>query len=210
MQSRKPAIAAGAILLAAAIAAGLWLASRDPQTERPAATVETKKNHERPRPTATASAAEPVRDTAPAALTPGEKEALLQQHQAVLTILEDAATTYDAAQLPVIEKYLYHKDADIRKAAMDSMVVLGDASAGALLRDAAKSAASPEEEKALLAAADYVELPPLDGKALAEQIKNAAAGQNGDKNNAHERHRGERAKGLGTTRPATPATPEGR
>jgi len=206
MKTSKPVIAAGATLLAAAIAAGLWLTNRDFQSERPAATVETKKTHERPRPAATtATAIEHGSDTTPAASTPEQKEALEQQRQAALTILEDAATTYDAAQLPVIDKYLYDKDATIRKAAMDSMIVLGDASAGALLRDAAKSASSPQEEKALLDAADYVELPSLTGTTLAEQLKNAAA----NKNNSPDTRRGgrhpERSSGLSTTRPGAPA-----
>jgi hypothetical protein len=77
----------------------------------------------------------------------------------ILEEINDAAVTYDPADLPRIEPYLLHPDEEIRQAAMNGMVTLGDASAGALLRKAAALAPTPQEAVRLLEAADYVELP---------------------------------------------------
>lgn len=87
---------------------------------------------------------------------PGEP---LASQEVILKKIEDAAVTYDAKALPQIEPYLSHADAEIREAAKNGMINLGDAAAGPLLRKAAKNAPTPQEAVALLEAADYVELP---------------------------------------------------
>ena len=78
----------------------------------------------------------------------------------VVVELNNIATTYDAAELPKIQPYLLHPKAEVREAAMNAMVTLGDASAGPLLRNAAAQVADPREAVEILDAADYVELPP--------------------------------------------------
>ena len=77
----------------------------------------------------------------------------------ICEIIHDASVTYDPKELATIQPFLLHQDPAIRKAAIDGMIVLGDASAGVMLRDAAKGATSPQEAVAMLEAADYVELP---------------------------------------------------
>lgn len=77
----------------------------------------------------------------------------------ILESVHQASITYDPKELPVIQKYLLDADPEIREAARNAMIVLGDASAGPMLRDASKLAPTPHEAVAMLEAADYVELP---------------------------------------------------
>ena len=93
-----------------------------------------------------------------APITPGSGFST-QQTETILEQINDASVTYDPRELSKIQPFLTHADPEVRKAAMNGMIVLGDASAGAMLRDAAKSAQSPQEAVAMLEAADYVELP---------------------------------------------------
>lgn len=87
-----------------------------------------------------------------------EKIAVAREN--ILEEIQDAAVSYDAAELPKIEPYLLHPDQEIRHAAMNGMITLGDAAASPLLRKAAGLAPTPQEAVALVEAADYVELPP--------------------------------------------------
>jgi hypothetical protein len=77
----------------------------------------------------------------------------------ILETVHQASITYDPKELPVIQKFLLDADPEIREAARNAMIVLGDASAGPMLRDASKLAPTPHEAVAMLEAADYVELP---------------------------------------------------
>ncbi len=52
------------------------------------------------------------------------------------------------------------------------MIILGDASAGPMLREAAKRVDSDLEAKDLEKKADYVELPPIDIKKAAKLFEN--------------------------------------
>ena len=85
-------------------------------------------------------------------ITPVTKEEILET-------VHQASITYDPKELPVIQKFLLDADPEIREAARNAMIVLGDASAGPMLRDASKLAPTPHEAVAMLEAADYVELP---------------------------------------------------
>jgi|GEM_PF-1435362 len=78
---------------------------------------------------------------------------------AVFNEIEAAAITYDAEELPILESYLFDPDPEIRQAALNGMLTLGDAAASPLLREAAENAYSPQEAVAMLEAADYLELP---------------------------------------------------
>ena len=77
----------------------------------------------------------------------------------ILTELQEAATTYDAAHLPKIEPYLSHPDAELRTAAVNAVITLGDSAGAPLLRAASSLIKDPREAVALLDAAEYMELP---------------------------------------------------
>lgn len=70
-----------------------------------------------------------------------------------------AAITYDPAFLANIAPHLNSPDPDVRAAAAEGIVVLGDSAGSALLRQAAKTARSGEEAAELREKADYLELP---------------------------------------------------
>lgn len=107
-----------------------------------------------------------VRQPAASVMTRTEVE-----FDAAINDIDGAATSYDAEELPVLEYYLYDQDPEIRKAALDGMLILGDKAASPLLRKAAENAYSPHEAVAMLEAADYLELPsgklpPIDKNAV--------------------------------------------
>lgn len=104
-----------------------------------------------PRP-APAAASAPTAPAAPPAAVALPKERILQA-------IGDAAVSYDARELPNIEPFLRHPDAEVRAAALRGMLTLGDAAAAPLLRAASRQAATPQEAVALIEAADYLELP---------------------------------------------------
>lgn len=83
-----------------------------------------------------------------------------EERAAILTGISDMAVQYDAGQLPRLEAFLAHPDAEIRDAAAQGIVTLGEAAGAPLLRKAAQTAASPEEAGRFLKAAEYLELPP--------------------------------------------------
>lgn len=82
-----------------------------------------------------------------------------KQRGELLAEIEQLSVTYDAKELPKLEPYLLHPDPEVRKAAMNGMVVLGDSAAAPLLRRAAEKAPTPQEAVALTEAADFMELP---------------------------------------------------
>ena len=95
-----------------------------------------------------------------------------KMREEALEKMQEASVTYDAAELPIIRPYLESSDPVLRSAAVDAMLVLGDAAAGPMLREAAKNLESEDEAKQMIKAADYIELPPADIKAMADQIRN--------------------------------------
>jgi hypothetical protein len=97
----------------------------------------------------------------PAAPTPSDESKPIAPvtKEEILETVHQASITYDAKELPAIQKYLLDADPEIREAARNAMIVLGDGSAGPMLRDASKLAPTPHEAVAMLEAADYVELP---------------------------------------------------
>lgn len=95
----------------------------------------------------------------PSATSPDSADAAQPSTDEILEKIHDASVTYDPKELPKIQPFLTHESPEIRKAAVDGMVILGDASAGAMIREAAKSAPTPQEAVQMLEAADYVELP---------------------------------------------------
>jgi hypothetical protein len=83
----------------------------------------------------------------------------LKTGAAALSFIDDASTAYDAKSIPLIAPYLDDPDPEIRKAAIDGFLRLGERNAAPLLREAAKHRDSPKEIMALLQAAEYLELP---------------------------------------------------
>jgi hypothetical protein len=81
------------------------------------------------------------------------KEVILEQ-------IHTSSVTYDAKEIPKIAPFLNHEDPEVRRAAMDGMIILGDSSAGTWLRAASKTARTPQEAVAFEEAANYMELPP--------------------------------------------------
>ncbi|MCW0218128.1 MAG: HEAT repeat domain-containing protein [Prosthecobacter sp.] len=78
----------------------------------------------------------------------------------ILSVIEEASISYSAEELPKIQPYLSHPDPEVRAAAIQGMITIGEPAAAPILRAAAQLAASTEEAKAMKEAADYVELPP--------------------------------------------------
>ena len=83
-----------------------------------------------------------------------------EQKEAILSRLSQAACSYQATSLPLIEPYLYSADQSLRDAAVNAVMTLGDASGGAVLRKAASADTTPAEAADLLQKAAYLELPP--------------------------------------------------
>jgi HEAT repeats len=95
------------------------------------------------------------------ALTPDARAALLEE-------IEDMAVQYDARVLPRLEPLLSHHDAEVRAAAAQGIVTLGETAGAALLRKAALTAPTPEEAVRLKSQAGYLELPSAVPEASAQ------------------------------------------
>jgi hypothetical protein len=90
-----------------------------------------------------------------------------QAKEAVLSVIEDASTTYDVSGLTVLGPLLAHSDPDVREATVEGIVQLGDAAGAKTLRDAAKGTSDPKLKDRMLKAAQFLELPeyvPSKGK----------------------------------------------
>jgi hypothetical protein len=152
MKPRTILLAGGAILL---IAAGVMLVPRSkdtPPAAEPSRTEQTAAVSSKSGARESDAAAKPEGEAKPAAISDEER-------MTILNGIEQASVTYDAKALADIEPYLLHPDAEVRQAAMNGMIVLGDAAAGPLLRKAAEKAPTPKEAVALTEAAEYIELP---------------------------------------------------
>lgn len=76
--------------------------------------------------------------------------------------LQLLAMNHDADSLKTILAELTNPNAEIRAAAREAAVQFGDRSAAPVLRAAAATTEDLDEKKALLDAADFLELPPLE------------------------------------------------
>jgi hypothetical protein len=102
---------------------------------------------------------------------PNSKPAILQpvttrelpadDKEVLLADIQAAAITYDPASLPTLAGYLDSADAEVRAAAADGIVLLGDGSGAGFLRQAAKRARNKAEAADWQAKADYLDLPPV-------------------------------------------------
>jgi hypothetical protein len=73
--------------------------------------------------------------------------------------IETAVVTYSPEGLPTFEKLLANGEPDIREAARDGLVRLGEKGGAALLRRATARLTDPAEIQRFLETADYLELP---------------------------------------------------
>ena len=78
----------------------------------------------------------------------------------IIASLEEAAISYDAARLPEIIPHLYSEHAEIRSAATDALVTLGDASGAEAIQQAARFVTDPREAESMLQKAAFLSLPP--------------------------------------------------
>lgn len=89
--------------------------------------------------------------------------------------INELAATYDAASVPALARYLKHGDSQIRSAARDGLINLGERAAIPFLEAAAKTAGN-EEAKELHDAAEFLALPTwTERRAARRQAKEAAA-----------------------------------
>lgn len=155
--------------LALVVAASVLLLSREEPTP-------TQRVEPPPSPQASASAARPsvLTETrasaaadrparAPVLVSVTEESvdpAAEEQKFALLNALHEAASTYSPEGIPLIEPSLYSSDRQIREAAADAMVALGETEGAKVLRQAAAKARDPREAVALIERAEYLELPP--------------------------------------------------
>lgn len=78
----------------------------------------------------------------------------------ILEEIEAASITYDPVYLPKIRPFLTHPDPEVREAALNGIVNLGDEAGAPLLREAARQLNNAQEASKLMEMADYLELPP--------------------------------------------------
>lgn len=81
------------------------------------------------------------------------------RHEAILLGIHQASIQYEPEQIQNIAPYLVHPEPEVRLAAVDGLIVLGERSAADHLREAAKQMNDPREAVTFLDAADYLELP---------------------------------------------------
>jgi hypothetical protein len=79
--------------------------------------------------------------------------------EAVLSVIEDASTTYDVSGLTVLGPLLGHSDPEVREATVEGIVQLGDVAGAKTLRDAARSPTDPKLKDRMIKAAQFLELP---------------------------------------------------
>lgn len=103
---------------------------------------------------------------------------LLSKKDEALAFLHDTSVTYDPAELPKIQPYLLSPDAEVQQAAVDAMVVLGDAAAAPMLREVSRQTMDTDMVMEMLKAADYLELPPADVKKMVALLKKAPSNEN--------------------------------
>ena len=143
----RPRLLLAATGLLLALAAFVYLNSRPKPV--PDAAVEAKRSSS-------------ARTSTPPAAIPNVPEGIAQETTLSPTLekeIEDAVVTYSPAGLPTFEKLLASGEPDIREAARDGLVRLGETGGATLLRRASARLTDPEEIKKFLETADYLELP---------------------------------------------------
>ncbi len=105
-----------------------------------------------------------------AAEVPAGAEAGAGRREKAREEIEAAVITYSPGGVKAIRPWLLDADPEIRAAARDGMVLLGEADAVPLLRDAASKLEEPEEIAAFHEAADLLALPAWSETAEAQEV----------------------------------------
>lgn len=108
------------------------------------------------------TSAKPGAESDSAALATGgakSRSADPQHREEARTTIDAAVVSYSPAGVKEIRPYLLDADPEVRAAARDGMVQLGEGDAIPLLRDAASKLENPEEVASLQEAADLLALP---------------------------------------------------
>jgi len=115
-----------------------------------------------PSPTPAVARQTTLAPTPPTSISSPTAPALLQG-DAARNLINDAWAEYDPAQVPVLSRYLAHPDPEIRAAAREGLVQLGEPAGIPVLEAAARNATDPEESHALRKAAEFLALPAWSG-----------------------------------------------
>lgn len=148
MKRGGAAIAAVAVL---GLGVGIFALRHKPAPVTPVAGSAPQFRTERAR--ETASASDPMIGAKSAPLASPEQRATARQS------IEEAVTTYEPAAVKTIAAFLQDPDPEIRTAARDGLIQLGEQDAIPVLRLAATRMANEAEAAACREAADYLELP---------------------------------------------------
>ncbi len=81
--------------------------------------------------------------------------------EVILGRIDDAIVSYSPEGVGMIAPYLSSRDPEVRDAAIEGLMQLGEPSGAELLRKAARSAANTRERNQLLEAAAFIDLPPV-------------------------------------------------
>ena len=155
-------------LLALAIALGFATRNREAERSHVLALEAVRPDSGKKPVTHLSAPAERVSSRSPQALPECEREE-------VLIRIEDAVKTYESAAVKTIAPYLTDSDRDLRSAAREGLIQLGEPDGIAALRLAATRMSDPAETNACREAADFLELPswsdtPAAREAVAEII----------------------------------------
>lgn len=166
--SIRQVIAPGMLLAAVLVIVAFLLFAPAPPVEQAASTATAA--------VASHSADSKIREMAPMSPPQAEKNSIVGSASAQNAIdtpeakddifirINEAMTTYSEEGLPVLTPYLAHSDPEIRDAAVEAIVQLAVPSGAEVLRNAARKAATSEEQIRMLQGAEFLELPrlPLD------------------------------------------------
>ncbi|BCU79097.1 hypothetical protein [Luteolibacter sp. LG18] len=83
-----------------------------------------------------------------------------EERDQALAVIEEAVASYEAAAVKRISPYLSSPDRDLRNAAREGLIQLGEPDGIAALRLAATRMSDPADIQACREAADFLELPP--------------------------------------------------
>ena len=84
---------------------------------------------------------------------------VLPQGEAALEAIQTLATTYDAKEVPALARYLESSSREVRAAALQGLIQLGDGAAVPYLKAAADKTMDTQEQSDLLKAAEFLALP---------------------------------------------------
>jgi hypothetical protein len=79
--------------------------------------------------------------------------------EVLLEAIDDATVTYDVQGLVTLGPMLSHPDPEIREAAIEGIVQLGETAGAQVLREAAGKSRNPREVEQMIEAAAFLEIP---------------------------------------------------